>query len=185
MTNVTKFFIVVIRLIHEWETATNPYPTTHTYNIWIQELSVFPARESFFLAPQRPDWPWDPPSILSSSNWGLYPWDVKLATHLHLVPRLRMRGDIPPLHHTSSWRGASLGDRCVFIAWYFVKYRDNFIFTLNPRILVCVIILLITWRLYFSLFKPAHYLKVVGSPRFEFLSKLLVLLKFHNVINTI
>jgi len=27
---------------------------------------------------------------------------VKLASHLHLVPRLRIRGGITPLHHTSS-----------------------------------------------------------------------------------
>jgi len=31
---------------------------------------------------------------------------VKLTTHLHLVPWLRMRGAIPPLLHTYSWRGA-------------------------------------------------------------------------------
>jgi hypothetical protein len=31
---------------------------------------------------------------------------VKLSTHLHLVPRLRMREIIPPLPHTFSWSGA-------------------------------------------------------------------------------
>jgi len=31
---------------------------------------------------------------------------VKLTTHLDQVTRLRMRGAIPPPHHTSSWRGA-------------------------------------------------------------------------------
>jgi hypothetical protein len=25
--------------------------------------------------------------------------------HLYLVPKLRMRGDIPPFHHMSSWLG--------------------------------------------------------------------------------
>jgi len=30
-------------------------------------------------------------------------WDVKLTTHLHLVPRLRMPGDLHPLPHTSLW----------------------------------------------------------------------------------
>jgi hypothetical protein len=29
--------------------------------------------------------------------------DMKLTIHLHLVPRLRMRGAIPPLPYTSSW----------------------------------------------------------------------------------
>jgi len=33
-------------------------------------------------------------------------WGMKLATHLYLVPRLGMRGAIPPLLHTSSWYGA-------------------------------------------------------------------------------
>jgi len=31
--------------------------------------------------------------------------DVKLTAHRHLVPRLRMRGAIPPLLHLSIWRG--------------------------------------------------------------------------------
>jgi hypothetical protein len=31
---------------------------------------------------------------------------MKLTTHLHLVQRSRMRGAIPPLPNTSSWRGA-------------------------------------------------------------------------------
>jgi len=33
---------------------------------------------------------------------------VKLMTHLHLVPMLRMRGAIPQLIHTSSWRVTKL-----------------------------------------------------------------------------
>jgi hypothetical protein len=32
---------------------------------------------------------------------------VKLTTHLHLVPRSRMRGAIPPLPNKPSWRGKS------------------------------------------------------------------------------
>jgi len=36
---------------------------------------------------------------------------VKLATHIHLVPRSRMRGAIPPLSTTPSWRGAQLQHR--------------------------------------------------------------------------
>jgi len=31
---------------------------------------------------------------------------VKLTTHVHLVPMSRMRGSIPPLPISSSWRGA-------------------------------------------------------------------------------
>jgi hypothetical protein len=40
----------------------------------------------------------------------------KLTTHLHLVPKL-MRGAISPL------------PQYVFMAWCFVKHRDNFTFT--------------------------------------------------------
>jgi len=43
---------------------------------------------------------------------------VKLTTYLHLVPRLKMRGAIPPLL------------QYVFILWYLVKHKDNFTSTL-------------------------------------------------------
>jgi hypothetical protein len=33
---------------------------------------------------------------------------VKLTTHLHLVQRLRIRGAVPPLTHTTSWHGVQL-----------------------------------------------------------------------------
>jgi len=42
---------------------------------------------------------------------------VKLTTHLLIVPRLRMRGPIPPL------------PQYIFVAWYLVKHRDNFAFS--------------------------------------------------------
>jgi hypothetical protein len=42
-----------------------------------------------------------------------------MTTHLHLVPRSRMRGAIPPL------------PQFVFMAWCLVKHRDNFTFTLT------------------------------------------------------
>jgi hypothetical protein len=55
-------------------------------------------------------------------NWyqGLFPWGVKLITHLHLVPRSRMRGAIPSL------------PQYVFMTWCSVKKiqrRDKFTFT--------------------------------------------------------
>jgi hypothetical protein len=43
---------------------------------------------------------------------------VKLTTHLHLAPRLRMRVAISPI------------PQYVFMAWCLVKHRDNFTFTL-------------------------------------------------------
>jgi hypothetical protein len=33
---------------------------------------------------------------------------VKLTTHLHLVPRSRMRGPVPPFHNTPPGRGDQL-----------------------------------------------------------------------------
>jgi len=42
-----------------------------------------------------------------------------MTIHLHLVPRSRMRGAIPPLL------------QYVFMEWYLVKYRDNFTFYNN------------------------------------------------------
>jgi len=59
----------------------------------------------------RPDRLWSPPSLLSNRHVGLFlqGWggrDVKLTSHLHLVPRLGIHGAIPPLTHTSSLCGA-------------------------------------------------------------------------------
>jgi hypothetical protein len=42
---------------------------------------------------------------------------VKLTIRLDLVPRLRLLGDIPPLH------------QYVFMEWYLVKHTDDFAFT--------------------------------------------------------
>jgi hypothetical protein len=44
-------------------------------------------------------------------------WGVKLTTRIHLVPRSRMLGAIPPF------------PQYAFMAWCFVKHRDNFTFT--------------------------------------------------------
>jgi len=53
----------------------------------------------------------------------LTPWKsgrgVKLTTHFHVVPRLRIRAAI------------TLLPQYVFMAWCLVKHRDNFTFTLS------------------------------------------------------
>jgi hypothetical protein len=71
---------------------------------------LFPAVGGifFFATPSSPAL--GPTTLLSSGYRGLFPhaycgWGVKLTTHLHLAPRWRMRGSIPPFPHTSSWRG--------------------------------------------------------------------------------
>jgi hypothetical protein len=53
----------------------------------------------FFTSPLRPDQIWDPPSLLSNGYQGLFTWgssgrEVKLTTHLYLLPRSRMCGAI-------------------------------------------------------------------------------------------
>jgi hypothetical protein len=53
------------------------------------------------------------PAFYPIGTGGSFPGGVKLTTYLHLVPRSRMRGAIPPL------------PQYVFMAWCLVKRRDN------------------------------------------------------------
>jgi hypothetical protein len=55
-----------------------------------------------------------PMGTMGSFPGGKAPGIVKLTTHLHLVPRLIMRGAIPPL------------PQYVFMAWCLVKHKENF-----------------------------------------------------------
>jgi hypothetical protein len=41
-----------------------------------------------------------------------------------------MHGSMPPLPHMSSWHGVSLGAGYVLMAWYLIKHRDSFTFTI-------------------------------------------------------
>jgi hypothetical protein len=83
----------------------------------------------FFSSPPRPDLFWGPPRILfngyQSLSLEVNGRGLKLTTHLHLVPRSRMRGAIPPLPNTPPWRGAQL------------KHRD-FTFTFTPPCCSCL-----------------------------------------------
>jgi hypothetical protein len=63
---------------------------------------------------------WGPFILLSSGYRRLFSQGqsgrgVKLTTHLHLVPRLLMRGAVPPLPQTYSWRGALLSIRTTLL----------------------------------------------------------------------
>jgi hypothetical protein len=50
----------------------------------------------------------------------------KLTTHLYLVPRLIVRGDIPPLHQ-DAFMARYLSTGYVSMAWYhFIKYEFIF-----------------------------------------------------------
>jgi hypothetical protein len=78
----------------------------------------------FFSLPPCSDWFWGLSSLLSNGYQGHFPWgqrgrDVKLTTHLHLPQKSRMRGAIPPVPNTPSWRGAQLknaqGQLCLYI----------------------------------------------------------------------
>jgi hypothetical protein len=82
----------------------------------------------------RPNRLWNPLSRLFNEHRVLFPraWGVrgmKVATHLHLVRRLKVHGAIPTLPHTSSWRGAQLSKGYDFMLWFLVKHTDNFTFT--------------------------------------------------------
>jgi hypothetical protein len=41
---------------------------------WIIGCSSLGAGWEFFSSPPRPDWLWDPPSLLSNGYQGLFPW---------------------------------------------------------------------------------------------------------------
>jgi hypothetical protein len=73
-----------------------------------------------------------PPSSAEVKEW------VELYLHspvrlngvvLQTVPRVKLHGAIPPLPYTSSWHRAWLNTE-VFMAWYLVKYRGIFTFSL-------------------------------------------------------
>jgi hypothetical protein len=70
----------------------------------------------FFSSPQRPDRPWGRFSLMSSGQRVWSDCSVKLTTYLHVMPKLRIRGTVPPL------------PICLHgvVAWYLVKHKDNF-----------------------------------------------------------
>jgi len=81
--------------------------------VWLTGVR-FPggAKEGgFFSSPPHPYRLWGSPSLPFSvyvelCHRGESGRGVKLTTHLNLVPRLGMRGVIPPFFHTYSWWGA-------------------------------------------------------------------------------
>jgi hypothetical protein len=64
------------------------------------ENFLFATMFKVTLGPTQPPIHW----VLDALPLGWSGQGMKLTTHLHLVPRLRMCEAIPPLYHTSSWR---------------------------------------------------------------------------------
>jgi hypothetical protein len=90
--------------------------------------------KQIFSTPQHLDQLWGPPSLLSNGYHGMYSrgkssGDVKLTTHLHLVPRSRMVELY--LHSPICLHG--------IVRKYILKYRDNFDCSVfgRPRIIKC------------------------------------------------
>jgi len=44
-------------------------------------------------------------SVVHPASYPMGTGGMKLTTHLHLVPKIRMHGSICPFPHTSSWYG--------------------------------------------------------------------------------
>jgi hypothetical protein len=62
---------------------------------------------------------------------------VKLTTHLHLLQRLRIRGDTYPLPHTSSYCGASLATGTASLAHNLSLLASNCHITVMVQIALC------------------------------------------------
>jgi hypothetical protein len=100
-----------------------PYHSNNNYNISrFFSPAGYPGRgREFFFLPPRSDRFGDRPSHLSS--------EVKQPGREidHLVPRSRIRGAVPPLPNTSSWRVAQLSTGnfpFTFVAvYYIISYR--------------------------------------------------------------
>jgi hypothetical protein len=50
---------------------------------------------------------------------------VRLIIHLRLVPMLRILGAMPPVPHTSSWRGTQLSTRTTLSFTYVLIFEDS------------------------------------------------------------
>jgi len=63
------------------------------------QVSIPGRGKTFFSTPEHPQQLCGPPRLLFNEYWQSYPrcrghWGMKLTTHVHLVPRLRMCGTI-------------------------------------------------------------------------------------------
>jgi hypothetical protein len=109
-----------VRIQEAWlPTVSGPLIPLHSLGCWsVQKSRLEKITDSTAsrtaLGPTQPPIQWVPGAL----TLGVKRPGVKLTIHLHLVPRSRMRGAIPPL------------PQYVFMAWCLVKHRDNFTFPL-------------------------------------------------------
>jgi len=92
-----------------------------------------PGGWEFFSSPSRPKRFWGPPRLLSNGYQGLFTrgWSgrgAKLTTHLHLLPRSKISGTIPPLpqYVFMAWCSVQKKHRkFTFVFIYFAKNRGE------------------------------------------------------------
>jgi hypothetical protein len=80
-----------------------------------------PGRGWEFFSSPHPDRLWAQPASYPLGTRGSFPRGVKLTAHLHLVPRSRMRGAIPPL------------PQYALLVWCSVKVQGQFYIYLNNQ----------------------------------------------------
>jgi hypothetical protein len=118
----------------------------HHYGGWNSSVSIVTrVRDGrpVFKFPPPLGRPWGPSSVITSGcleflSRGISSRSIKLTTHLHLVPRLRLRGAIPALRHTSSLpRCIILTDRMLvpqFITFGTIRPYFSWWLSLSPNI---------------------------------------------------
>jgi hypothetical protein len=80
-------------------------------------IFLFTTASRTALGPTQPPIQWVTGALSLGGKSG---WGVRLTTHLHLLPRSVMRGTMPPLPNTPSWRGAQLkakGQLCLHLLY--------------------------------------------------------------------
>jgi hypothetical protein len=73
--------------------------------VWLRVWSSVPGWSKILCFPWSSYRLWGPPSHPSHAYREIFPWGVKLTTHLHPMPRLRVHRAILPLLNTFPWYG--------------------------------------------------------------------------------
>jgi hypothetical protein len=79
-------------------------------------IFLFSTVSRLAMGPIQPPIQWVPETL----SLGVKRSGCKVTTHLHLMPRSRNCGTIPPLPHTPSWRGAQLKHRDKFNSYLYI-----------------------------------------------------------------